>query len=72
LFVRTDYVPTKLFKFNGDKWIELDKGSTDSYSYDNSYIEYLITKIGSGEYDPELLSDSERQQLEDKLKQEKF
>lgn len=69
-FLRVDYLPTKLFKYNGIKWIEVDKNLTDSYSYNQSYIEHLIDKISKGEYDPELLSDSERAQLEDRLKQD--
>lgn len=66
-FLRVDYLPTKLFKYNGQQWIEIDKNITDTYSYDKNYIEYLIEKIASGEYDPELLSDSERSQLQNIL-----
>lgn len=66
-FLRVDYLPTKLFKYNGNQWIEIDKNVTDTYSYDKNYIEYLIEKIASGEYDPELLSDSERAQLQNIL-----
>ena len=66
-FLRVDYLPTKLFKYNGNQWIEIDKNTTDTYSYDKNYIEYLIEKIASGEYDPELLSDSERAQLQNIL-----
>lgn len=69
-FLRVDYLPTKLFKYNGIKWIEVDKNLTDNYSYNQSYIEHLIEKISKGEYDPELLSDSERAQLESRLKQD--
>jgi hypothetical protein len=70
LFVRIDRLPTALYKFNGSKWIEIDKNLTDRYAYNQTYIDYLIAKIGTGEYDPELLSDSERSQLELRLKQE--
>lgn len=66
-FLRVDHLPTKLFKYNGNQWIEIDKNTTDTYSYDKNYIEYLIEKIASGEYDPELLSDSERAQLQNIL-----
>jgi len=38
--------------------------------FSEQYIDYLIWKISSGEYDPELLTDSERAQIETKLKQE--
>ena len=69
MYLNTTYQPTKLFKYNGQKWIEVDKKLTDRYVYNDSYIDYLISKISSGEYDPELLNDSERSQIEEKLKQ---
>jgi hypothetical protein len=56
-----------LFKYNGIKWIEVDKSLTDSYAYNTAYIEYLMDKIVSGEYDPDLLSPAEQQQIETKL-----
>jgi hypothetical protein len=70
MFIRTDNQPTQLFKFNGLKWIEVDKLLTDRYAYNKAYIDYLITQISSGNYDTDLLSDSERSQLESRLKQE--
>jgi hypothetical protein len=70
MFLRTNALPTTLFKFNGTKWIEVDKNISDRYVYNDAYIDYLIEKIKSGEYDPELLNDSERYQLEQRLRQE--
>ena len=70
MFIRTDDLPTRLFKFNGLKWIEVDKLLSDRYAYNEAYIDYLITQISSGNYDTDLLSDSERSQLESRLKQE--
>ena len=67
-YIRVDYLPSRLFKFNGTKWIEIDKDSTDSFTYNDNYIDHLIAKISSGEYDPELLNDNERQQIEDRLR----
>jgi hypothetical protein len=66
-FLHTGYIPSKLFKYNGSKWIEVDKSLTDSYAYNTAYIEYLMDKIVSGEYDPDLLSPAEQQQIELKL-----
>ena len=63
VFVRTDSVPNKVYKFNGTDWIAVDKNLSDSYTYDSAYIDHLIAKIESGEYDPDLLSDSEREQV---------
>jgi hypothetical protein len=69
-WVRTNHVPTLLYKFNGDRWIQVDKNTTDSYSYNTAYIDYLINKISTGEYDPDMLTDSEREQIEQRLGRE--
>jgi len=68
MFLRVDQIPSILFKFNGSHWIEVDKNRTDQYAYDEAYIDHLIAKIDSGEYDPDLLSDAERDQIEHRLK----
>lgn len=67
VFVRVDLFPNKVFKFDGRKWIEVNKEQSQSYLYDEAYIQHLIDKIDSGEYDPELLSESERIQIEEYL-----
>ena len=67
LFLRIDKLPTVLYKYNGSGWIAVDKNSTDSYVYDDAYIDYLIERIGQGQYDPDLLSDAEREQIALKL-----
>jgi hypothetical protein len=51
MFIRTDYLPDRLFKWNGQKWIEVDKNSTDSYTYNQAYIKHLIQKLEAGEYE---------------------
>jgi hypothetical protein len=67
-YIRVDYLPTRLFKWNGQKWIEIDKNSTDTFAYNDEYIDHLIAKIGSGEYDPDLLNDNEKHQIEQRLR----
>jgi hypothetical protein len=67
MFLRVDRLPSALFKFNGSNWIEVDKNLTDGYAYDDAYLDHLIEKIGTGQYDPDLLSDAERTQIELKL-----
>jgi hypothetical protein len=67
-YIRVDYLPTKLFKWNGVKWIEIDKNVTDTFAYNDEYIDHLIAKIGSGEYDPDLLNPGEREQIEQRLR----
>jgi hypothetical protein len=69
MWIKTTELPTRLYKFNGSKWIEVDKTKTDHYSYNQSYINHLIARISAGQYDPELLTDSERSQIEQQLKQ---
>jgi len=68
IWIRTDHLPTTLHKFNGEKWIEVVKNQSDSYAFNDEYINHLIAKIGSGEYDPELLTDAERSQIESRLR----
>ena len=58
-FMRVDQMPNVLYKFNGVHWIITDKNLTDNYTYDDAYIEHLIAKLTSGEYDPDMLSDAE-------------
>ena len=69
-FIRVDYLPTKLYKYNGQQWIEINKEITDSFTYNEDYIEHLIEKLATGEYDPEMLNDNERDQIERRLKNE--
>jgi hypothetical protein len=67
MFLRVDQLPSILYKFNGVNWIEVDKSLSDQHAYDDAYIDHLIDKISSGEYDPELLSEAERDRIESKL-----
>ena len=70
MFMATNGMPTQLFKFNGDRWIPVDKNQTDSYTYNPAYIDFLIEKLSSGQYDADLLTDSERERIEAKLRRE--
>ena len=71
IFTRVDTLPNKVFKFDGNRWIEVNKESSSTYLFNTKYIEYLIDSIDNGQYDPELLSDEERSQIEDYLKTHK-
>jgi hypothetical protein len=68
-FVRVDRLPSVVYKYNGKDWMEVDKNLTDSYTYDIAYIDHLIERIASGEYDAELLSETEREQVAQRLQQ---
>ena len=70
-FVRVDVMPSMVYKYNGTSWMMVDKNLSDSYTYDTAYIEHLINKISTGEYDPDLLSDSEQQQVAQYLETKK-
>ena len=67
MYLRVDMLPSKLFKWNEKKWIEVDKTKTDSFAYDRAYIQHLIEKIDTGEYDVDLLTDAEREQIKEYL-----
>jgi len=66
-YLRTDYLPNRLFKFNGNKWIQVDKNSTDVYAYEDRYIQHLIEELEAGRYDAEMLTDVEQQQIKNYL-----
>ena len=69
LFLRVDHLPNKLYKFNGQGWMEVDKTKTDVHVYDNEYIQFLIDKLQSGEYELDQLSPNEQDLVADRLKQ---
>jgi hypothetical protein len=66
-FVRVDVLPNRVYKFDGTRWIMVNKDTSKSYIHDQEYIKYLVSKIDSGEYDIELLSEPEKEQIEEYL-----
>jgi hypothetical protein len=68
LYLRTDYLPSKQFKWNGAKWIEVDKSITDALAYNEQYIQHLVEKLSSGEYELDDLTDTEQSQVAEYLK----
>jgi len=71
VFVRVDALPNRVYKYDSRKWIEVQKDQSDTYLYNQNYIKYLVEKIEKGEYDLDLLSDSEKEQIELFLKNQK-
>ena len=57
----------RVYKFDGTRWMEINKDVSDSYLYDEEYIKHLVKKIEIGEYDVELLSENEKAQIENYL-----
>ena len=68
IFVRVDLFPNRVYKFDSSKWIEINKQQSDSYLFDEQYIQYLISKIDKGEYDVDLLTENEKAQIEEYLR----
>ena len=68
IYIRTDTMPNIVYKFNSSKWIRVDKEQNASYLHYTPYLQYLIQKIDNGEYDAELLTDAERDEIEHHLK----
>lgn len=56
-----------MYKFDGSKWLEQNKEVSQTY-LGEEYVEHLITKIGSGEYDLDSLTDYEKTEIENRLK----
>lgn len=71
MFIRVDVLPNRLFKFDGRRWFEVNKDTLDSYLEDD-YIKFLVSKLETGEYDLENLSDKEKDQIETYLKSQKL
>ena len=69
MFLRVDQLPSMLYKYNGTRWIEVDKDYSDQYAYDTAYIDHLIAKLESGEYEIDMLSDAEKDQITNRLAQ---
>jgi hypothetical protein len=65
LYLRVDYLPTRLYRYNNNNWMEIEKSTTDTYSYNEEYIKYLIDQLASGTYDPDDLTASEKEQIEE-------
>ncbi len=68
-FVLTNGIPHRLYKHNGISWLWI--AQQDNYTYDTAYIDHLIKQIAQGLYDPDLLNDSEREQIEQRITQTK-
>ena len=64
MYVRVDVTPNKVFKFNGRKWIEISKETTSSYLDNKEYLQFLVNKISSGEYDIDAFTDAEQDAIQ--------
>ena len=67
-YMRVDRNPNQLYKFNGYTWIEVDRNTTDTYTYDDAYIDHLISEISAGRYNPEWLNEREAEEIQRRIK----
>jgi hypothetical protein len=65
------YMHTKtnrLYKFNGDTWMEADKNMNTSYTYDETWQHWMLGRLSRGESDWDDLTSAEQSALEQKAK----
>jgi hypothetical protein len=65
IHIRTDLTPNRVYRFTGTDWEETDKSQIN---FDEKYIQHLIQKLEKGEMDVQLLTDNEKAQIEEYLK----
>ena len=61
IFTRVDVLPNRVYKFTGNRWIEVKREDSQTYLDNENYVQHLIQKLETGEYDPEWLTDDERE-----------
>lgn len=69
IFTRVDVQPHRTYTFSGSEWAEVDRNKKTEYLQNESYIRYIIDKIGSGEYDAQHLTAAEGAEISNYLKQ---
>jgi hypothetical protein len=70
IFVRVDVLPNRAYRFDGKRWFEVNKENNNSYLHDKEYVKHLVAMIESGQYDVELLSDTEKAEIEQYLSEQ--
>lgn len=67
MFVRVDMLPNQVYKFDGESWMQVNKDISSTYLHEVAYIQHLISQVDSGEYDVSLLTENEKEQIEEYL-----
>jgi hypothetical protein len=67
-FVRVDVTPNKIYKYNGVRWVETSRDITDTHLSNEDYLQFLVDKIATGEYDPEILTENEQDAVQNYIK----
>lgn len=64
LFLKVDTKPNRLYKWNGRKWMEIDKGRVDdTLVFDTKYVDHLIQEVKKGWREFDELSEMEKNQI---------
>jgi hypothetical protein len=63
VFTRVDVLPHKIFRYDGDKWFEINKLQTSVYLDNEGYVEQLRKDVKTGKIDLDDLTDDERAEL---------
>lgn len=67
-YIRIDTIPHRVYQFDSKKWVSLNKHDSSIYLQSKSYIRYLVTSIENSEYNVDLLTDRERDEISTFLK----
>jgi hypothetical protein len=68
MFLRVDYFPSRLFRFNGSKWVVVEKENSDTWLLDDKYIDHLIEQIAANTVSVDDLSVREQELVTKRLK----
>ena len=61
MFLKLDVIPSQLFKYNGNKWIQVDKEMNSSYANNQRVILMLMERLSSGEAEWDDLTAAEQE-----------
>ena len=71
IYTRVDTIPHRVYKFNSSKWIELKRENMETHLTNDGYMQHLIEKLSTGEYDPDLLTPIESESIAEYIKTDK-
>lgn len=63
VFVRVDFMPNKIFRNTGERWIEIPKTYTQIYLDSNEYIAYLSKELAMKRMEIEDLTLEEQEEV---------
>lgn len=61
MFLKLDTIPSQLYKYNGNKWMMVDKDQNSSYANNQKVIVMLLEKLTSGEMEWDDLTSGEQE-----------